>query len=1023
MSDAVLRAVVDRLQQASSALSIVQAPCRWETHAGHVSDPHAQSQPDAGWIPLEDAQRDGMQPGPAWLRSVVTIPPAAEGLELAGSAVGFSFMGVLAADCYINGELVLRERFWAASGPALLPAQSVGPAGSSYVVAVKTEVPASGIPKGLHCAPVVHVIDKHIEELGILQAQLQMAAALSAGEADDDCLQAALGALDLEALDGRDWDKFLASAAASEDTLLPFSSRAKEHRVHLIGHAHIDMNWQWDWQDTEDVILRDMRSVLGIMRDYPELTFSHSQAATYKVLLEKAPELFAEVKQRIEEGRWEVTASTWVEGDLNMAAGESLVSQHLQAIRWCEKHLGVRPTSMWEPDTFGHPGTVPQVARQVGVEQYFHMRCNPGQPEPYPAYLWEGLDGSRLFVASRPYNGTITPLTLASAVLQHRRVLGAKESFFFHGIGDHGGGPARADLDRVRRMKDRPLLPTITFSRLDRYAQAAQEEDAALPVHRGEMNFIFEGCYTTHADIKEQNRSGENGLLSAEAFGVMTKTATDTSFDRPWQLTAFNQFHDIFDGSGIPVTYADSAADAAEVQTAIREALDTAWEAVTKRTEQSNAVVAVNPLPWRRTDVVRIPSGSHRLDNPTLTTADGTIAAGQYVGDDLVFMADIPACGFRMHTIQEGDVLPVPAVQETSQGFEVDTPFYKAVILRDSGIIGSLYDKQQGRDYVAYGLDNPMTHVPSSRPDLALNAFTVQDERPHAMSSWLIDAVVREENLVNGAAVSLKSHGPVCTVINVKHTVRNSSIEQDIIFYQAIPRIDFCTTVDWREVGSRSAGVPNLKVGFAGDMGPCRAFFEVPFGVQERSANGQERPMLRFAAVQDNRSGLSILNNSKHGCDILGSRMRLSLVRSPYDPDPLPDYGLHQIQFSLLPYAGTWDQAAIPQAAAAINQPFLSRSGFASVPQPEFSLLEVTGDPQVVVSSVRTGRTPKEILIRVYDSSGAGGRAAVSFPERVVRAEIVSPLGETLGQLDTDGLGINLELEPYEIATVRVTQA
>ena len=566
-------------------------------------------------------------------------------------------------------------------------------------------------------------------------------------------------------------------------------------------------------------------------------------------------------------------------------------------------------------------------------------------------------------------------------------------------------------------------MPTIEFSRLDCYAEAAQNEAIDLPVHKGEMNFIFEGCYTTHVDIKEQNRSAENGLLTAETLGVVSQTAHNQTLDRAWQLTAFNQFHDIFDGSGIPVTYADSAADAAEVQTAIRQALETAWDAITVGSEPSNAVVAANPLAWRRQDIVRIPYAGPRLASPTFTTVDGTITAGQYVGDEIVFAADVPACGYRVYALQEGDVLPAVPVKETDEGFAVDTPFYKAFILKDSGIIGSLYDKQQHRDYAAYGLDNPMTHVPSSRPDLALNVFSVQDERPHAMSAWLIDAVVREENLVSGAEVSVKSHGPVCTVITVRQTVRSSCIEQDIVFYQTLPRIDFFTTVDWREIGSRSAGVPNLKVGFTGDMGPCSAFYEVPFGVQERTANGQERPLLRFAAVQDAHGGLSVMNKSKHGCDILGSRLRLSLVRSPYDPDPLPDYGLHRMHFSLLPYSGRWDQAGIVQAAAELNQPLASRFGATARAGQEVSLLETSGDPNIVVSSVKAGDALSELCVRLYDSSGAGGQVELIFSERLAKAETVNLLGEVRDVISVeDGLRVSLVLQPFEIVTVRGTK-
>lgn len=70
--------------------------------------------------------------------------------------------------------------------------------------------------------------------------------------------------------------------------------------------------------ETVSIVLATFPSILNIMDQYPEFCFSQSQASVYKIVEEYDPELMERIKARIAEGRWEVTASAWVETDKNM---------------------------------------------------------------------------------------------------------------------------------------------------------------------------------------------------------------------------------------------------------------------------------------------------------------------------------------------------------------------------------------------------------------------------------------------------------------------------------------------------------------------------------------------------------------------------------------------------------------------------------------------------------------------------------------------------------------------------------
>jgi len=89
------------------------------------------------------------------------------------------------------------------------------------------------------------------------------------------------------------------------------------------------MNWMWSWHETVAATLATFRTMLNIMDEYPDFCFSQSQASVYKIVEDFEPEMMDRIKGRIDEGRWEITASAWVETDKNMPNTESMI-RHIQ---------------------------------------------------------------------------------------------------------------------------------------------------------------------------------------------------------------------------------------------------------------------------------------------------------------------------------------------------------------------------------------------------------------------------------------------------------------------------------------------------------------------------------------------------------------------------------------------------------------------------------------------------------------------------------------------------------------------
>lgn len=351
------------------------------------------------------------------------------------------------------------------------------------------------------------------------------------------------------------------AAQGVEKTLSPLGAAAKEYTVHLVGHGHIDMNWMWSWPETVGATLDTMRTVLRLMEEYPQFTFSQSQATIYQILQQHAPDLLEKVAGHVKTGRWEVTASHWVEGDKNIVGGESLTRHLLYTRQYMQELFGLKAEDVnidWAPDTFGHSVMVPAYLNRGGVKFMYTHRPGIHTKNPPEVFWWDGPEGSRLLVRNdqcNGYNGRITP-ELSDLLARYSNASGLKDFMFVHGLGDHGGGPTRHDLLWAQELMTWPIFPALVYTTARKWFETIQAKADKLPVLSGELNTEFTGCYTTQTLIKRANRVSENRLLDAEfasavAWGAAGDAYPATMYRDAWRDMLFNHFHDILPGSGI----------------------------------------------------------------------------------------------------------------------------------------------------------------------------------------------------------------------------------------------------------------------------------------------------------------------------------------------------------------------------------------------------------------------------------------------------------------------------------------
>ena len=440
--------------------------------------------------------------------------------------------------------------------------------------------------------------------------------------------------------------------AGAEHVLSPLAEAAKTYTVHCVGHAHLDMNWMWSWPETVAATIDSFHTVLRLMDEFPEFVFSQSQAAVYELVEQHDPELFARIREKVDEGRWEVTASHWVECDKNMAGSDALARQLLYTRRYFSSRFELSAADVpidWAPDTFGHAATVPAYLVRGGVKYLYLHRPGAHYGERPLAFRWAAPDGSEVLAVNDMnwgYNGVVRASHVVDKATRFAAAVGLRDAMFVFGVGDHGGGPTRRDLSAVAALDRLPVFPRVRFSSAKRYFELIDAERERLPKVTGELNFEFTGCYTSQSIIKRANRLGEERIAEAEHACTIANLLTRANYpgavlESAWRDVLFNQFHDILPGSGVHDTrtyahgifqraIAAAGSSATRALRAVAAVVDTTHaeapytsadagygagvgynsaEGRTTMNDRSYAtrgrpVVVFNPLPYERTEII-----------------------------------------------------------------------------------------------------------------------------------------------------------------------------------------------------------------------------------------------------------------------------------------------------------------------------------------------------------------------------------------------------------------------------------
>ncbi len=323
---------------------------------------------------------------------------------------------------------------------------------------------------------------------------------------------------------------------------------------------------------------------------------------------------------------------------------------------------------------------------------------------------------------------------------------------------------------------------------------------------------------------------------------------------------------------------------------------------------------------------------------------------------------DLPPLGARVLEVglpQEDESAPFRFVDDT-----LETPH--AVLKFDhAGRIVSWLDRSSGRELRTEG-KNP------------LNTLVFGEDIPAQWDNWDIDSDLEHKlaPLDCPAELSLVACGPLQARLRRSITLgRRSRLTQDIVVHAHTAQVDFETVVDWAE--------PHRYLGVEFELAvhSPNARHEIQFGHLQRGTHrnfAEDRARFevsqhKWSDLSESAFGVALLNDGKYGLSVIGSRIRLSLLKGGGHPDPRGDAGVHTFTYSLIPHTGGFSVESVVRPAYELNTPLLAHEGATRIAES----LVAEPHPDHIIETVKAAESGEGIVVRLYDAAGSASPLAV----------------------------------------------
>lgn len=778
--------------------------------------------------------------------------------------------------------------------------------------------------------------------------------------------------------------------------------------IHLIGNAHLDPTWLWRWQEGCSEVLQTFRSALDRLNEYNDFVFTCSSACYYKWVEDIDPDMFEEIRIRVKQGRWVPVNGWWVQPDCNMPSGESFARQALYSQLYYYEKFGKICRTGYNVDSFGHNAMLPQLLRKGGMTAYVMMRPNKRENPDAPENLfwWDSADGSRVLTYRLPTgyatSGSMS-LTKDISTLSERADKAQHAMMLFYGVGNHGGGPTKGDLDfLISNMKSEGFCE-LEFSSPDDFFDEVCQQKLDLPVWTDDLQHHASGCYSATSLVKQLNRRAENLLTAAEKWDTVAALAfegkpSSSQLKEAWLDVCYNQFHDVLCGCSIAEAYEDVRDSQGHAMTIaarvynnavlrIARYIDTWLDGVSDsvneevrhltgaRANFARPVVVFNPTSYPIEIPVKTNHPSSKVtdngNNPVLFQNIRSSRSND-THLDTAFLAAVEPLGYSVFWLTLDASAHAENLEKPKQELTLENEYIKAQFDSETGYIKSLIDNKSGLQYAGDKFLAVPTVINDDDTDTwAHNRFEFHDIK----------------GLMQLVSIEKIESGPLREVIRTKHAFNDSYLIQEFILAKKQKTLTVECKAFWQEQFSI------LKMAFPLSGSDAVSTYEIPAGFIKRPVNGEEEPSQGWADLTVNfengrRAGITVLSDSKYSYDFPGSELRLTCLRNVifadhYSSRPkanfnFTDEGLQRFVYGIYLHEGEAETSdASKQAHLLNNLPNIAvvAEGYHKGLLPQKKGFMSVNAENVVVTAVKLCEDNSgELIIRLNETKGRNSR-------------------------------------------------
>lgn len=822
------------------------------------------------------------------------------------------------------------------------------------------------------------------------------------------------------------------------------NSQPNPPKAYIVSDAHLDTQWNWDIQTTiQEYVWNTLNQNLFLLRKYPDYVFNFEGAVKYSWMKEYFPTRYDELKQRIKEGRWHVTGSSWDACDVLVPSAESVLRNILYGQNYYRTEFGTEGTDIFLPDCFGFGWTLPSLAYHCGLigfsSQKLGWRNHPfygDKKYPFTIGLWKGIDGSQLmFAHGYDYGHRFKDEDLSKSE-ELKDLL--KDSplntvYRYYGTGDMGGSPTITSVRAVEKgVKGTGDIKVVSATSDQLYKDYAGKHDQ-LPVFDGEllMDVHGTGCYTSQAAMKWYNRqnellgdAAERAAVAAEWLnqGAYPKSELETS----WKRFLFHQFHDDLTGTSIPRAYEFSWNDELISLKQFSDVLTSSVNEVSRLLDTNvkgtpvvlyNALgFAVNDLAEMEVEFAKAPKGI------SVYNAEGKKVASQYLGykdgkAHLLVEASVPATGYAVYDVRtSGEGIVVKNKQVNT----LENSCYKLTFDANGDIV-SLLDKRNGKELVASG------------KAIRLALFTENESYEWPAWEILKKTLDREPvSITDDVKLTLVEDGELRKSLCIEKKHGESVFRQYVRLYEGTraSRIDFYNEIDWRSTNAL------LKAEFPLAVSNPNATYDLSLGSVQRGNNtvtAYEVYGHYWADLTDRKGdyGVSIMNNGKYGWDKPSDNtLRLTLLHTPktnkgYTYQDRQDFGYHTFTYSLLPHQGELNKAEVVSKAEVLNQRLKAFQTDKHKGEMGRTFSMVSSDnPNVIIKALKKAVDSDEYVVRVYDVAGQGIQSArLTFAGKLASVVETDGTEKEIAKADFSNNTFDVKVNPFSLKTYKIRLA